>query len=186
MIEPVVTNKDTFFHLVKSDVLRWRPIYSHFFFIRLLFLQHGFQLAFSLRLQKVLLRMPLVGKILSLFLWYFTCVITSSECSPLSQYGAGLYFPHPVGVIIGSKCVIGNNVSIYQSVTIGRKSYSEDGYPIIDDGAFVYAGAKIYGPIRIGKDSVIGANAVVTQSIPNRMVAVGIPAKIIKERPVVI
>jgi len=174
--------KESFFSLVKSDVLRWRPTYSHFFFIRLLFLQHGFQLAFSIRLQQKTIKIPVIGKLLTTIIWYITCIITGSECSPKAKYGRGLYFPHPSCVIIGSKVIIGNSVSIYQGVTLGRTNYKTGGYPKVKDGAFIYAGAKIIGAVNIGKNSVIGANAVVTKDVPEDMVAVGIPAKIFPKK----
>lgn len=56
------------------------------------------------------------------------------------------------------------------------------GYPMVEDGAFIYAGAKIIGAVSIGKNSVIGANAVITKDVPDDMVAVGIPAKIFPKK----
>ncbi len=177
-----IEKNDSFCSLVKSDVLRWRPTYSHFFFIRLLFLQHGFQLAFSIRLQQATIKVPVIGKLLATIIWYVTYVITGADCSYKAKYGKGLYFPHPSCVIIGTDCIIGNNTSIYQGVTLGRANYYGGGYPMVEDGAFIYAGAKIIGSVRIGKNSIIGANAVVTKDVGDNMIAVGIPAKIFPQK----
>ena len=119
--------KLSFFSLVKSDVMRWRPTYSHFFFVRLLLLQHGFQLAFSIRLQQKTIKIPIIGKLLTTLIWYITCIITGADCSPKAKYGKGLYFPHPSCLIIGTGVNIKDNISIYQGVTLGRANYSGGG-----------------------------------------------------------
>jgi serine acetyltransferase len=76
------------------------------------------------------------------------------------------YFPHPIGVIISSGTQIGNNVTIFQHVTIGRQPGKEYGFlPVIEDDVVIYAGAVIVGNILIGRGSIIGANAVVTSDV---------------------
>jgi serine O-acetyltransferase len=84
-----------------------------------------------------------------------------------------------LGIVIHERAVVGNGVTISPGVTIGgtRKKY---GVPNIKDNCIIYSGAKILGPITIGEGSIIGANAVVIDSIPDKCLAVGIPAKIIK------
>ena len=105
-----------------------------------------------------------------------------------STIGAGLYLPHPVGVVIGSEGgVIGRNVIIHQNVTLGL-IHPDSGIPEItlrphiDDGAMVSAGAVVLGGIRIGKRSVVGANAVVLKDVPDDSIAVGIPARILPKK----
>lgn len=99
----------------------------------------------------------------------------------------GCVFPHLTGIVISSRAQIGNNCVFYQNVTIGRKSYLADKkshsgeYPQIGNGVIVYSGAVVVGPIKIGDYAVIGANAVVMQDVPAGAVAVGIPAKIIRQ-----
>lgn len=90
--------------------------------------------------------------------------------------GQGVYFVHPVGVVIGGNARIGNRVRFYGSNTIGTAR--DDGYPVIEDDVWIGAGARILGPIRVGARSRIGANAVVVDDVPPDSVAVGIPAKI--------
>lgn len=98
----------------------------------------------------------------------------------------GVIFPHLVGIVISSSSTIGKNCIIYQNVTIGGRTYEEadyhikENFPILGDNVTVYAGAVIVGPIHIGNNAVIGANAVVTTDIPDNAVAVGVPAKVIK------
>ena len=99
------------------------------------------------------------------------------------EIGAGLYIPHPVGTVIGAN-KIGENVTILQGVTLGAKAidigYLPENRPTIGNNVTIGAGAKILGGIVIGNNVIIGANAVVTKSLPDNVVAVGIPAKIIR------
>jgi serine O-acetyltransferase len=84
-----------------------------------------------------------------------------------------------LGVVIHENAVIGDNVSIGTNVTIGGICNKKN-VPVILDNTIISTGAKIIGPLTIGKNCVIGANAVVLESIPDNCVAVGIPARIIK------
>lgn len=84
-----------------------------------------------------------------------------------------------LGTVVHRSAVIGNNVTIGPGVTIGGRSGHKI-LPIIEDDVFIGTGAKILGPIRVGHNSVIGANAVVLSDVPPNSVVVGIPAKIIR------
>jgi serine O-acetyltransferase len=106
-------------------------------------------------------------------------IITGIYIDPDATIGPGLYIPHFGGIVIGERVVIGRNCDIHQGVTIGVGGRAPRGYPVVGDRAYIGAGAKVIGPIEIGDDVAIGANAVVTKSIPDRAVAVGIPARII-------
>lgn len=93
------------------------------------------------------------------------------------RYSKSLVFPHPIGIVIGSEAEIARNVVIYQNVTIGRKTLYESsgaGYPIIEENVVIYAGAVVAGGIRVGANSIIGANAVVTKDVPAGSMVVGI------------
>lgn len=109
----------------------------------------------------------------------FVEIITGIYISPNANIGPGLYFPHFGCIFIGNYSVIGSNCDIYQGVTLGYSGRQEDGgYPVLADRIVVSTGAKVLGPIHIGNDAVIGANAVVTKSMPEHAVVVGIPGKL--------
>ncbi|RYY22811.1 MAG: serine acetyltransferase [Sphingomonadales bacterium] len=95
--------------------------------------------------------------------------------------GPGLVIPHSIGTILGAGH-IGANVTIYQQVTLGAKiadfDYDVGQRPHVEDHALITAGAKIIGPVRIGRGAVIGANAVVLEDVPDNYLAVGVPARI--------
>lgn len=102
--------------------------------------------------------------------------------SKSAEIGAGFCIGHCFSIIL-SKCVIGNDVTIMQQVTIGSsRGGNREGYPTIGNRCFIAAGAKIIGNITIGDDVVIGANAVVTKDIPSGSVVVGVPARIISDK----
>ena len=88
------------------------------------------------------------------------------DISESAQIGAGLRLPHPVGIVIGGGAQIGNDVTIYHQVTIGRKREDTAEYPVIGNHAMIYCGALIVGKIVIGEHSIIQANSVVDQDVP--------------------
>jgi len=96
--------------------------------------------------------------------------------------GKGVFFAHPLGIVIGGDARIGDRVRFMGSNTVGTAK--DNGWPVIEDDVTVGCGARILGPIRIGRGAVIGANAVVLQDVPPGAVATGIPATIrIPNRP---
>lgn len=98
-----------------------------------------------------------------------------------AEIGGGLYLAHPSGMVVVPRR-IGKNVSIIAAVTIGMRN--EWAFPTIGDNVFIGAGARILGDVTIGDNAVIGANAVVVGDIPAGATAVGVPAKVIKQRGV--
>jgi serine O-acetyltransferase len=108
-------------------------------------------------------------------------VVRSFGCyiSPLANVGEGLCLPHPVAIVIGDGVVIGNDVTIYQGVTIGRKDEGVSEYPVIGDRAIVYSGAILLGKIRIGPGAIIAAHSVVLDDVPAGVKVAGTPARIV-------
>ncbi len=89
----------------------------------------------------------------------------------------GLYIAHPVGTVINARHV-GRNCSVIAAVTVGMRN--EWVFPVIGDGVFIGAGARVLGDLRVGDNAKIGANAVVLNDIPANATAVGVPARVIK------
>lgn len=130
------------------------------------------------------------GKFLLLARFYQLRMRQKYACyiSYKADFGDNLKLPHPVAIVIGDGAVIGDNVTIYQNVTIGaaRMGEGEKGlYPSIGNHAVIFAGAKLLGPIRVGENAVVAANAVVLADVPANCVAAGIPATIRPRKSVI-
>ena len=118
-----------------------------------------------------------------LFLFRLVEMTTGISINATAQIGPGLYIGHFGGIIIGSGVVMGSKCNISQGVTIGVGGREEHrGYPRVGDRVYIGPGAKVFGPIEIGNDVAIGANAVVTRSLPDRAVVGGVPAQIVSYR----
>ncbi|MEB8125710.1 serine O-acetyltransferase [Staphylococcus succinus] len=111
-----------------------------------------------------------------------TRFFTGIEIHPGAQVGRRLFIDHGMGVVIGETCRIGDNVTIYQGVTLGGTG-KEKGkrHPDIGDNVLIAAGAKVLGNINIESDVNIGANSVVLSSVPSYSTVVGIPGHIVKQ-----
>lgn len=108
----------------------------------------------------------------------------SIEIPSTTHIDEGFFIGHAEGLLINPNCRIGNNFTIYQGVTLGgNMGKIRDGRvaPLIGDNVFVGPGAKVLGPVTVGDNSMIGANAVVMKDIPKDSLAVGIPSKIVKK-----
>ncbi|ARD76126.1 serine O-acetyltransferase [Staphylococcus xylosus] len=111
-----------------------------------------------------------------------TRFFTGIEIHPGAQIGRRLFIDHGMGVVIGETCRIGDNVTIYQGVTLGGTG-KERGkrHPDIGDNVLIAAGAKVLGNITINANVNIGANSVVLNSVPSYSTVVGIPGHIVKQ-----
>lgn len=102
------------------------------------------------------------------------------DIHPAARMGSGIMLDHASGLVIGETAVVGNNVSILQSVTLGGTGKDEgDRHPKIGNGVLISAGAKILGNIRVGDGAKVGAGSVVLEDVPAHTTVAGVPAKII-------
>ena len=107
--------------------------------------------------------------------------LTGIEIHPGATIGRRLFIDHGMGVVVGETTEIGDDVLIYQGVTLGGTSFKkEKRHPTIEDHVMVSAGASVIGPVRIGRGSRIGAGAVVVSSAPPFSTIVGIPGKVVE------
>ena len=126
-------------------------------------------------------KFDLIARIIS----QFSRFLTGIEIHPKAKIGKNLFIDHGMGVVVGETSEIGNNVTIYHNVTLGGIAPSINSndqrntkrHPSLGDNVIVGSGAQILGPITIKKNSLIGANAVVTKDVPENAVMIGIPAK---------
>ncbi|MCF7926532.1 MAG: serine O-acetyltransferase [Candidatus Izimaplasma sp.] len=127
-----------------------------------------------------IIKLKLIARIISSFARFLTGV----EIHPAATIGKNFIIDHGTGTVIGETAYIGDFVLIYHQVTLGGtgNDSSAKRHPSLCDGVMVAAGAKILGNIKIGKNSKIGANAVVIHDIPANSTAVGMPAKVIKTK----
>ena len=110
-------------------------------------------------------------------------IITNMDIHPACTIGRRVFFDHAFGVVIGETAVVGDDVLIYQGVTLGGVSLERGvkRHPTIGNKTVIGSGAKILGDIKIGENCRIGSNSVVVKSIPDDSTAVGIPARIIEK-----
>ncbi len=113
----------------------------------------------------------------------FSRFLTGIEIHPGAKIGEGLFIDHGSGVVIGETCEIGNNVLIYQGVTLGGTGKDiGKRHPTIGNNVMIGSGVKILGPFKVGDNVKIGAGSVVLSEVPENSTAVGIPAKIISRK----
>ena len=117
-------------------------------------------------------------RLLARWLSQFARFITGIEIHPAAIIGPRLFIDHGMGVVIGETAEVGADVTIYHGVTLGGVSLAHGKrHPTIEDGVVIGAGAKVLGAITIGRNTRIGANAVVVKDVEPDMVVVGIPGK---------
>ena len=122
-------------------------------------------------------------KRLARFIMAINQFLTNIDIHPGATIKENVFIDHGIGVVIGETAIVGNNVTIYQGVTLGGVSLNPGKrHPTIEDDVTIGAGAKILGNITIGKGSKIGANSVVVKDVPPYSTVVGIPGKVIKRK----
>jgi len=150
-------------------------------FFEVIFTYSGFHAILLHRITHILsiLHIPLIPRILS----QLNRFLTGIEIHPAAKIGKGFFIDHGMGVVIGETTEIGNNVTLFQGVTLGGTG-KESGkrHPTIGNNVVVGAGAKILGNILIGSNVKIGANSVVLTDVPDDSTVVGIPGRIVRQK----
>jgi serine O-acetyltransferase len=118
---------------------------------------------------------PLIPRLISML----ARALTGVEIHQGTQIGKGFFIDHGMGVVIGETAEIGDNVTIFQGVTLGGTG-KERGkrHPTIEDNVVIAAGAKVLGPITVGRNSKVGAQSVVLQDVPPNCTVVGVPGRV--------
>ena len=127
-------------------------------------------------------KIPLIPRIISNISRFFTGI----DIHPQARIGRRFFIDHGMGVVIGATTIIGDDVLLYQGVTLGGTG-NEHGkrHPTLADNVVVGAGAKVLGNIEIGTNSRIGAGSVVVDSVPENSTVVGIPGRIVKQKQLI-
>src|SRR5699024_1193293 len=122
------------------------------------------------------IRLRFIARVIS----QFSRFLTGIEIHPAAVIGRRLFIDHVMGVVIGETCEIGNDVTIYQGVTLGGTGHEKGKrHPTIKDHALIATGAQVLGAITVGEHSKIGASSVVLKDVPDRSTVVGIPGRIV-------
>lgn len=138
----------------------------------------GFHAIFWHRISSILWKigLKLVARLISNILR----TLTGIEIHPGAKIGNGFFIDHGMGVVIGETSELGDNVTIYQGVTLGGVSTNKGKrHPTIGNNVIIGAGSKILGPLNIGKNTKIGANSVVIDDIPDNSTVVGVPGRVV-------
>ena len=121
-------------------------------------------------------------RVLARFLSQVARFFTQVEIHPGAQLGEGLFIDHGCGIVIGETAIVGDNVTLYQGVTLGGTG-KETGkrHPTLGDNVMVSSGAKVLGNINIGNNVKIGAGSVVIKDVPDNCTVVGVPGRVVRQ-----
>jgi serine O-acetyltransferase len=110
-----------------------------------------------------------------------TRALTNIEIHPAAQIGEGLFIDHGTGVVIGETAEIGDDVTLYQGVTLGGTGFATGKrHPTVEDNVTIGSGAKLLGPVRVGHGAKVGANTVVITDVPPNSTVVGNPGHVVR------
>lgn len=173
-------NLKLFFLLIKSDMDRLvEPGRKASYF---LLLNPRLYPVIFIRIARYIYLKPIIKPLAYIFTW-LNIILFGLECTPKTNIGRGLLIPHSHGVVIGA-IKIGNDVTIFQGVTLGAKFFSFDfsskSRPSVGHFVTIGAGAKVLGGISLGDNALIAANAVVLKNVLKNQLVAGIPAKPVK------
>jgi serine O-acetyltransferase len=122
-------------------------------------------------------RVPLVPRVIA----YTARALTGVEIHPAANVGDGLFIDHGMGVVIGETADVGNDVTLYQGVTLGGTGFATGKrHPTVGDNVTIGSGAKLLGPIEVGHGAKVGANSVVITDVPPNSTVVGNPGHVVR------
>ena len=148
-----------------------------------IFLYPSFHVMFFYKIGNILWRYNL--KFLARLIMHFARIFTGIEIHPAAKIGSNFFMDHGLGIVIGETTEIGENVTIYQGVTLGGIMPSVESdlqrnqkrHPTVGNNVIIGSGAQILGAINIGDDARIGANSVVSKDVPANVTVAGVPAR---------
>jgi serine O-acetyltransferase len=128
----------------------------------------------------VSLHIPVLPRFLALLARWWT----GTEIHPGARLGKGVFIDHAAGVVIGESAVVGDGVTLFQGVTLGATGNEKEWkrHPTLEAGVFVGSGARILGPVTVGKGARVGAGSVVLKDVPPAATVAGVPARIVKSK----
>lgn len=166
-----------FYPEIKAAQERDPAAYSSF---EVLFMYQGLSALYHYRIANFFYKIKV--EFLARLISQYSRFVTGIEIHPGAKIGRGLFIDHGMGVVIGETSIIGDNVTLYQGVTLGGTGKQKTKrHPTLGNNVVVGAGAKILGDIIIGDNSYIGANAVVVKDVPVNSTIVGVPGRVTKQ-----
>jgi serine O-acetyltransferase len=149
-----------------------------------LFFSHSLHMTLLFRLGQSANNIPAIGRIFGVIIEYILRILFSSDLSCRANIGPGFMVIHGHDIVIGSCVIIGRNCKIFNGVTLGNKDFDKPALgnqPLVGDNCTICTGAKVIGPIKIGNNAIVAANAVVLKEVMPNTIVGGIPAKVIKD-----
>src|SRR5699024_3819388 len=123
-------------------------------------------------------KMLFIARVISQLSRFFTGI----EIHPGAKIGRRFFIDHGMGVVVGETCEIGDNVTIYQGVTLGGTGHEKGKrHPTVKNNALIATGAKVLGAITVGENSNVGGGSVVLKDVPDNSTVVGIPGRVVKQ-----
>lgn len=170
------------FEYIKSDLMAYTKNGSFFKKLKCFFLSHSFHVVLLIRIGMFIRKSPFVGPIFRVLIEYIIRIVYASDISLNSKIGRSFIIMHGHDIVIGSSVIIGNHVKIFNGVTLGNKNTENDinQQPTIGNNVVIGTGAKILGAVVVGDKVKIGANSVVLINVPTNSIAIGVPARIVK------
>lgn len=168
----------SFFRLIQQDLMRFSATNKPNGLLYLKLFHPRFLPVALIRISRALYNCRLLRPLAFIVVWT-NFIVFGIEVTPRCEIGGGLFLPHSSGTVIGA-ARIGENVTIFQGVTIGTKyadlKYEESNRPTIEDSVVLGAGSKVLGDITVGTGSLVAANSLVINSVPPGVTVIGVPA----------